>query len=329
MKTRLLTRKDIQGFLTMATCIEAVEGAFADLAKGNAIMPQRTPIKPEGKGGVALFMPAYIPSSGALGAKVVTVYSGNVTKYQLPAIFGTYILLDENTGFPISIMEGGYLTAMRTGAATGVSCKYMARKASKVLMIFGTGVQAIYQVFAVHEARPLKRILAYSIDPPDAKDKFSAAVKGKIGIKVEHINDPADGVGQADIVVLATSAPEPVVNGNWFKPGTHISGIGSHSPGAREIDTLTVQKSRIVCDLIDACKAEAGDFIIPAQKGEWDWGKVAGSLGDVITGKIKGRESDDEITLFKSVGLAIQDMSVARAVYDEALKQGIGTDFEF
>ena len=106
-------------------------------------------------------------------------------------------------------------------------------------------------------------------------------------------------------------------------------GIGSHSPGARELDTLTVQKSRIGCDFIDACKAEAGDFIIPADAGEWSWDKVAGSLGDVINGKVKGRTSDDEITLFKSVGLAIQDMSVGKAVYEEALKQGIGTDFEF
>lgn len=329
MKTRLLTREDIQSFLTMGICIDAVEGAFADLANGSAVMPQRTPIKPEGKGGVALFMPAYIPSSAALGAKVVTVYAGNVTKYQMPAIFGTYILLDENTGFPISIMEGGYLTAMRTGAATGVSCKYMARDDSKVLMIFGTGVQAIYQVYAVHEARPLERILAYSIDPQEVKDKFTDAIREKIGVTVEHTDDPEAGVGEADIVVLATSAPEPIVNGNWFKPGTHISGIGSHSPGARELDTLTVQKSRIICDLVDACKAEAGDFIIPATNGEWSWDKVGGSLGDVVIGKVAGRENSDQITLFKSVGLAIQDMSVAKAVYDEALKRDIGADFEF
>lgn len=329
MKTRLLTRKDIQSFLTMATCIEAVENAFADLARGNAVLPQRTPIKPEGKGGIALFMPAYIPSSGALGAKVVTVYPENMNKYQIPVILGTYIILDDNTGFPISIMEGGFLTAMRTGAVTGVSCKYMAREDSKVMMIFGTGVQALYQVLAVHEARPLEKVLAYSKDSKEVRDAFSKNITDKIGVPVEQVDDPEDGVGRADIVVLATSAPEPIIDYKWFKPGTHISGIGSHSPGAREIDTATVQKSRVVCDLIDACKAEAGDFIIPVERSEWDWDQAAGSLGDVILGNLKGRVSDDELTLFKSVGLAIQDMSVAKAVYEEAIKQDIGTDFEF
>jgi len=328
MKTRLLTRKDIQSFLTMKTCMDAVESAFADLASGNAIMPQRTPIKPEGKGGIALFMPAYIPKLGALGAKVVSVYTGN-SKLGIPVTLGTYILLDDSTGFPIAIMEGGFLTAMRTGAVTGVSCKYMARKDAKVGMIFGTGVQALYQVFAMHEARPLKKIMTYSIDPQEAKDKFTSSIKEKLDIEVVQVDDPATAVGQADIVVLATSASTPIVDSNWFKPGTHISGIGSHSPGAREIDALTVQKSRIVCDHIDACKAEAGDFIIPAQAGEWSWDKVAGSLGDVVLGKVKGRTSDTEITLFKSVGLAIQDMSVGRAVFDEAEKRGIGTEFEF
>ena len=329
MKTRLLTRADIQSFLTMATCMDAVERAFADFASGNAFMPHRTPIRPEGKGGIALFMPAYIPSLGALGAKVVTVYAENMKKYKIPVTLGTYILLDDNTGFPISIMEGGFLTAMRTGAVTGVSCKHMARDDSEVLMIFGTGVQAFTQVLAVHEARPLEKVSTYSIDPQEMKDEFAKKISERISVPVEQVDDPATAVGKADIVVLATSAPTPIVDGNWFKPGTHISGIGSHSPGARELDTLTVQKSRIVCDLIDACKAEAGDFIIPANAGEWSWDKVAGSLGDVILGKVKGREKPEDITLFKSVGLAIQDMSVGKAVYDEAVKQGIGTEFQF
>jgi ornithine cyclodeaminase/alanine dehydrogenase-like protein (mu-crystallin family) len=250
-------------------------------------------------------------------------------KHKIPVTLGTYILLDDNTGYPITIMEGGFLTAMRTGAVTGVSCKHMAKKGANVLMIYGTGVQAFTQVLAVNEARPLTKVITFSIDPQEMKDEFAKKITDKTGVPVEQASDPAEATGRADIVVLATSASKPIVDGNWFKPGTHISGIGSHSPGARELDTLTVQKSRIVCDFVDACKAEAGDFIIPADAGEWSWDKVAGSLGDVINGKIKGRTSENEITLFKSVGLAIQDMSVGKAVYEEALKQGIGTDFEF
>jgi len=329
MKTRLLTRTDIKGFLTMATCMDAVESAFRDLASGEAVMPQRTPIALPDKHGVALFMPAHIRSLGAIGAKVVTVYPDNVSKFGMPVIFGTIILLDENSGFPIAVLEGGFLTAMRTGAVSGVATKYMARKDATVATVFGTGVQAFTQVLAVHEARPLERLFAYSIDPPDRKTAFADSVSEKIGIPVETVDDPADAVRLSDIVVLATSAKDPIVDGRWFEPGTHINGIGSHAPKMRELDTLTVQKSRIICDLVDACKAEAGDFIIPADLGEWSWDKVAGSLGDVILGKVKGRTNDKEITLFKSVGLAIQDMSVAKAVYDEAVKAGIGTEFEF
>jgi alanine dehydrogenase len=329
MKTRLLSRADIQGFLTMKIAIDAVENAFRDLANGQAVMPQRTPIPVPDHKGIALFMPAHIKSMGAIGAKVVTVYKENMIKHKIPVTLGTIILLDESTGFPVCIMDGGFLTAMRTGAVTGVSCKYMAREDSKVMTIFGTGVQAFTQVLAVHEARPLKKVLAYSIDPPEMKADFAKKITEAIGVPVEQVDDPAKAVGRSDIVVLATSASEPIVDGDWFAPGTHISGIGSHSPGARELDSKTINRARVIGDLIDACKAESGDFIIPVQNGEWSWDRMAGSLGDVVTGKVKGRTSRDEITLFKSNGLAIQDMSTARAVYDEAVKKGIGVEFQF
>jgi alanine dehydrogenase len=329
MKTLLLSRKDIESFFTMKLCMEAVESAFAGLAQGNANMPQRTPIPLPDKSGLALFMPAHIKNLHALGTKVVTVYHENVRKHGLPAVLGTILLLDEETGFPVAIMDGGFLTAMRTGASSGVATKYMARADAGVGMIFGTGVQAFTQVLAIHEARPLKKLLAWSLDPEDKRIAFGQKITAATGVPVEQASDPASAAGRADIVVLATSAGEPIVQGGWFRPGTHINGIGSHTPKMRELDTLTVQRSRVVCDLTDACKAEAGDFIIPANEGAWSWDKVAGNLGDVITGRIAGRTSSDEITLFKSVGLAIQDVSAAKAVYDEAVNRGIGTEFQF
>ncbi len=329
MKTLLISRKDIEGFFTMKMCMDAVECAFAGLAQGNAVMPQRTPIPLPDKSGLALFMPAHIKSLAALGTKVVTVYKDNARKHNLPAVLGTIFLLDEDTGFPVAIMDGGFLTAMRTGAASGVATKHMARADASTGVIFGTGVQAYTQVLAVHEARPLRKLVAWSIDPDDTRRSFAGRVTEKTGIPVELAADPAAAARAADIVVLATSAADPIVEGSWFKPGTHINGIGSHTPKMRELDTLTVQRSRIVCDLVDACKAEAGDFLIPAATGAWSWDKVAGNLGDVILGKIPGRNSPEDITLFKSVGLAIQDVSAARAVFDEAVKRGIGTEFQF
>jgi alanine dehydrogenase len=329
MKTLLLSRKEMESFFTMKMCMEAVEKAFAGLAQGDASMPQRTPIALPEKAGLALFMPAYIRNLGALGTKVVTVYKDNVKKHGLPSVLGTILLLDEDTGFPISIMDGGFLTAMRTGAVAGVATKYMARPEASVGMIFGSGVQAFTQVLAIHEARPLRKLLVWSVDSEDARLAFARKVTEKTGVPVELARDPAGAVRQAEIVVLATSAAEPIVEGGWFRNGTHINGIGSHTPKMRELDTLTVQRSRIVCDLTTACKAEAGDFMIPAQEGTWTWDKVAGDLGDVILGKVPGRTSAEDLTLFKSVGLAIQDVSAAKAVFDEAAQRGIGTEFQF
>lgn len=329
MKTLLLSRKDIESFFTMKMCMEAVEKAFAGLAQGNANMPQRTPIPLPDKSGLALFMPAHLKNLKALGAKVVSVYHENVRRHNLPAVLGTILLLDEDTGFPVAIMDGGFLTAMRTGAASGVATKHMARPDAAAATIFGTGVQAFTQVLAIHEARPLRKLMIWSIDTEAARQSFADKVRTKIGIPVELAADPAAAVNAADIVTLATSAAEPIVDGSWFKPGTHINGIGSHTPRMREFDTLTVRRSRVVCDLTEACKAEAGDFILPVASGDWAWERVAGNLGDVVLGRIAGRTSAAEITLFKSVGLAIQDMSSAKAVFDEASKRGIGMEFQF
>ncbi len=329
MKTILLSRKDIEKILTMKECMDAVEKAFADLEAGGVIMPQRTPIAVPDYQGVALFMPAYIKRMSALGAKVVTVYKNNVSQHNLPAVLGTIILLDDATGFPVAIMDGGFITAMRTGAVSGVATKYMARDDAKVGMIFGTGVQAYTQVLAVCEARKLDKMIVFSLDTPEKKADFKKRVEAATGVTVEISDDAEAAVRKADIVTLATSAAEPIVKGEWFKAGTHINGVGSHAPKMREIDEGTVIKSKIVCDLVSACQAEAGDFMIPADEGKWSWDQVRGSLGQVINDTIKGRENDEEITLFKSVGLAIQDMSTARAVYEKALKQGDGMEFEF
>ncbi len=329
METILLSKNDIESFFTMRLCMDAVESAFADLARGDANMPQRTPIFLPEKQGVSLFMPAHIKSMGALGAKVVSVFKNNMKARNLPVVLGLILLLDEDTGFPLAIMDGGYLTAMRTGAVSGVATRYMAKKDAKITMIFGAGVQAFTQVLAVQEARPMEKLLVYAIDPIEKQRQFADRVTEKTGVPVELVDEPGPAVQAADIVILATSSADPIVKGGWFKPGTHINGIGSHAPNMRELDSLTVQKSRIICDQTNACRAEAGDLMIPADAGEWNWNLLAGELGDVVLGKIPGRTRPDEITLFKSVGLAIQDLSSAKIVYDEAIKRGVGTPFQF
>lgn len=325
----LLTMKDVQQVLDMKSTIEILEQGFSELAAGQAVMPQRTPIRVEAAPGLALFMPAYLPGMQALGAKVVTVYGRNPAERNLPAVLGTIILLDADTGEPVCLMEGGFLTAMRTGGVSGVATKHLARRDSRVHALLGTGVQARAQAWAVAEAAELDKCLVWSIDLPDKQAAFAADIEKLTGVKTEVAGSAEAAVQACDILTLATSAKDPIIDGDWLKPGTHVNGIGSHAPGMRELDTVSVQRSKVVCDLLSACQAEAGDFIIPAEAGEWSWDRVHGDLGQVVSGELPGRESDDEITLFKSVGLAIQDMSTAWQVYSLARSKGVGTEFAF
>lgn len=327
--TKLLSKNDVMKVLTMNDTINILEKAFADLSNGNAVLPQRTPITTPNHNGLALFMPAYLKGIGALGAKVVTVYKDNIPKYNLPTIMGTIILLDEKTGAPVALMDGGYLTAMRTGGAAGLATKFLARKDANVHALFGTGGMARTHAWAVNCVRKIEKLILYSLDPKEKQIAFKKSLEDIICSEIIFADSAKEAIEQSDIVTLITSAKDPIIDGDWIKPGTHINGVGSHSPAMREIDSKTVLKSKIVCDSIDACKAEAGDFIIPANNGEWNWEKIHSSLGDVITNKISGRENVNEITLFKSVGLAIQDLSTALHVYQKANEMNVGLDFNF
>lgn len=327
--TILLSKDDVKKLLTMNETIEILGKAFADLATGRAVMPQRTPIGAPDHGGVALFMPAYLKGMGALGAKVVTVYKDNPSKFNMPTVLGTIILLDERTGAPVALMDGGYLTAMRTGGVAGLATGLLARKNAHVHTMFGTGGMARTHAWAVDCARTIDKLILFSLDPIEKRKAFAADLAKLVKSEIVLADEPDKACAEADIVTLITSAKDPIVDGKWFKPGTHINGNGAHAPAMRELDTATVVRSKVVCDLVDACKAEAGDLMIPANAGEWSWDKVHGSLGDVIVGKIPGRESDDEITLFKSVGLAVQDISAALQVFNKAKQTGTGMEFSF
>lgn len=325
----LLNREDVAMLLDMDSTIEILEKAFAELAAGQAVMPQRTPIKVADPPGVSLFMPAYLPEIGSLGAKVVSVFGRNPADHQLPAVLGTIVLLDPWTGDTLCIMEGGFLTAMRTGGASGVATKHLARQDAKVHALLGTGVQARAQALAVATAAKLERCLVYSLDDAARQQEFARDVEQVTGVPTKIARDARSAVEAADILTLATSAADPIIEGAWVTPGTHINSVGSHAPAMRELDGATVAKSVVIPDLTSACQTEAGDLIIPAEEGAWSWEQVRGDLGQVVRGEVKGRQGDDEITLFKSVGLAVQDLSTAYKVYELAKEKGAGTEFKF
>ena len=318
----LLSRKDVESVLTMRDSIEGVEQAFKEHGLGTVNMPLRTAIRIEKQKGLVLFMPAYIEGMAALGIKVVAVYADNPIKHNLPTILGTVLLNDPKSGELLSVMDGAFLTAMRTGAASGVATKYLARKDSKEVGIIGTGVQGRTQVAAVCEVRTIQKVKAYDV----ARDRcisFCKEISNQFKVQAIPVDSPEQTVRNSDILIASSTSKTPVVNGEWLAEGTHINGIGSHTPDARELDATTIRRSKVIVDSRDAALKEAGDIMIPISQGLITADHAYAELGEIITGKKVGRQNEKEITLFKSQGLAIQDVSTAIKVYEIATKKGI------
>jgi len=309
----------------MKDCMDVVEKAFEELAKGTAVLPLRTPITPPD--GLSLYMPAYLKEMKALACKVVTVYKNNPKKFNMPVVIGKVLLQDPETGDVVCIMDGGYLTAVRTGAVSGVATKYLARKdENQVAGIFGTGVQAQMQLWAVAIARKLSKAIVYDISDESA-NAFIKEMGKKLNLEIIKAENP-DQVLEADIICTATSSATPIFDGKKVKKGTHINGIGSHTPNARELDSEIIMRSRFIGDSKEACFSEAGDIILPVKEGVIDESHFYGELGDVIIGKVESRINDEEITIFKSNGLAIQDVATAKLIYDKAMETNTGTKIE-
>ena len=322
----VLNGEDVRRALPMAEAIAGMKRAFAALSEGRVVMPHRAHLGIERHGGVSLVMPAYvdIESGEALAVKVVSLFDHNAAR-GIPRIQAAVVAFEPETGRPLALLEGATLTAIRTGAASGAATDLLARPDSRVAAIFGAGVQARKQVEAIHLVRPLETV--WVIDPADdVRDRFAKEMEDELEITVIPTGDAEAAVRAADILATASSSPTPVFDGAWLKPGTHINNIGSHSPGARELDTETVKRSYYVADLKEANLAEAGDILIPIEEGAVTADHIAASLGEVVIGEKPGRPDDERITLFKSCGLAIQDVSSATAVYRAALEKGAGTE---
>lgn len=318
----LLTRKDVEALLPMSEAMAAVETAFREHALGNAIMPLRTTIRVHG--GVNLGMPAYIGGDlDALGLKAVSVYNDNPSQRGLPAVLATVLLNDPHSGALLAIMDGSWLTAMRTGAASGVATKYLAREDAQVATILGAGVQGQTQLAAVCAARSIRRAYIYDLDAERSR-AYAETMSQRLDLEVIPTTDLRLAVEAADVLCAATSSHEPVFPGEWLRPGTHVNGIGSHAPKARELDSTTIRRALLVVDNRQAAMAEAGDILIPIQEGIITENHIHAELGQIIAGQAAGRTSTEQITLFKSVGLAIQDVATAARVYALARERGVG-----
>ncbi len=322
----ILSRSHVESLLSMEEAIAAVEEGFRQLALGQVTMPQRaaTPVEPHQ--GLHLSMPAYVGGPvDALSVKLVTVYPENPARFGLPTSQGVILLHDAHTGQILALVDAEHLTAMRTGAASGVATRYLARQDARHVAIFGAGPQAAAQLEAMCAVRPIER--AFVITRTGRRNAaFCTRMARRLGIEVLPCHDARAAVESADIICTATNSAIPLFNGNWLVGGTHINAVGAYTTAMRELDTTTVRRSRVFVDHHPAAQAEAGDIMIPVANGEIGYDHVAGELGDVLLGRVPGRTGDDAITLFKSVGLAVQDAVTVARVYQIALAQGVGQD---
>ncbi|MBI5652343.1 MAG: hypothetical protein HZC40_18145 [Chloroflexi bacterium] len=322
---RILSRPDVQRALSMRDAIAIVRDAYAQLSAGQATVPLRVPIPIEQHNGVTLFMPAHLQTSDALAVKIVSVHNNNPAQ-GLPLIHALVVVIDAPTGKPLAALEGGYLTALRTGAASGVATDLLARRDARVAAIFGAGIQGRTQLRAICAVRDLERVFVFDAIPGQV-EKFIAEMRDQVSADLRVAASPRDAVRDADVICTATTSKQPVFDGNDLKPGAHINAIGAYTPAMQEVDEITLRRaSKIAVDSRVAALAEAGDLIIAIKNGAINKANIYAEIGEIALGKKPGRERDDEITYFKSVGNAAQDASIARAIYDAALKTGAGIE---
>ena len=328
MKLRLLSKADVQRAVPMREAIEIVKGAFAQLSAGKAVVPVRTQLPVDRHEGVAIFMPAYLSESDDLAIKIVSVFPRNLDK-GLPTIYALVVVVEASTGRPLAAMDGTYLTALRTGAASGAATNLLARQNARVAAIFGAGTQGRTQLLGVCEVRDIKRVWVYDVNL-EAAGRYIQEMKGqgRVPDELRVASSPAQAVREADVICAATTTKAPLFADADLKAGVHINGIGSFTPEMQEIPEETVRRAKVVVGSREGCLAEAGDLIIPLRKGLISEDHIHAELGEIVAGAKPGRESEEEITFFKSVGNAVQDVSVARRVLREAERMGLGTEVE-
>jgi len=307
-RLRVITTEEIKKALTMTEAIKAVREAFIQLSTGLAKVPARTAIEVPGSRTTALVMPAYLPGTKRIGVKLISLCENNPAK-GLPLAQAVTVVMDAETGVPLAVLDAGHLTAVRTGAASGVATDLLARKDARVAAVFGAGVQGRTQLEAVAAVRPLRKAFVFDVDPRAAA-AFAAEMGSRLGLDVEPAGSSRD-LGQADIVCTATTSAVPVFSDADLKPGVHINAVGSYKPHVREVPAETVRRARVFVDDRRAALEEAGDLIIPLRQGLIEASHILAELGAVLAGLEPGRVSNGDVTLFKSVGSAVQDLAVA------------------
>ena len=321
-KIRILCEEDIRRALPMKDAIETMKEAFRELSAGRVKMPTRAHIDISACDGTALFMPSYADYFGKICVKVVNVFNANL-KRGLPSIQGVVCLLDGETGSPLAILNGTFLTALRTGAASGAATDLLARSDADTVAVIGAGVQGRMQLEAICAVRSIKKVWIYDI-AKEVATQFAKKMSVTLAIEIVVAESSRDALQCADIVCTATVSSTPVFADAEIAPGVHINAVGSYKPDVQEIPEKTVLRSLLVVDHRESALQEAGDLLIPIKRGYMQETHIHAELGEIIAGEVIGRTSDQDVTLFKSVGIAVQDLAAATRVLEQAEIQGFG-----
>jgi ornithine cyclodeaminase/alanine dehydrogenase-like protein (mu-crystallin family) len=320
-ETLVVSHDDVVRLLPMAACIDLMGETLAALTRGEGLLPLRTVLRLPGQRNMFASMPAVLGPS--IGAKVITVFPDNEgTAYE--SHIGVVLYFENTNGRLLAIIDASSVTAIRTAAVSGLATRLLARPDARTLAIIGSGVQAMTHLEAMCAVRDFTTIRVWSRHVPNAQ-AFVERAAARLGHRVEVAPDAEAAVRGADVICTTTGAREPVVRGEWISPGAHLNAVGASVATARELDSEAVRRARLYVDRRESVMAEAGDFLIPRDEGVVDNTHIVGELGELVLGRIPGRSSTSEVTLFKSLGIAVEDVASARFIYERARALGTGT----
>jgi ornithine cyclodeaminase/alanine dehydrogenase-like protein (mu-crystallin family) len=321
MTLLVLSGADVRALFPPKESLAPMRDALKALSRGEAHQPLRPVVAPEGAAGLLAMMPAYTAAAG-YGVKIVCLFEGN-TALGLDAHQGAMLLFSGDTGEALALLNASVLTELRTPAVTAVATEALARPDAAELTVFGIGVQGAAHIRTLAAVRPLTRVRVVARDAARA-ERVCAVLSAELGLPVEVAPSPEEAVRAADIVVTATNAASPLLRREWLRPGTHVNAVGSCVPHTRELDTPTIAEARVFVDSIESATHEAGDYLFAQREGAIGPADLT-PLGDVLLGRAPGRESAEQITVFESVGLAVQDLAAARFIHRRAAETGAGT----
>lgn len=325
-KFRVLNRREVEGTLSMPEVLGLVEKAFEERGLKRVQMPPKSYLFFSKFSGDLRVMPAYLEGMDEAGVKLVNVHPNNPSKYGLPTVLATIVLFDPETGAPISIMDGTGITAMRTAAASGVATKHLARKDAKVLGMIGAGYQVPFQLEALNEVMKIEAVKIFDMIGEKA-DNLAAMAREKFGLNVSKVATAEEAVRDSDVVVTVTPTKTPIVQSEWVAKGMHINAIGADAPGKEELEAGILTRAKVVIDDWEQA-SHSGEINVPLSKKVITRANIYAEIGEIVAGAKPGRVSEDEITVFDSTGLAIQDVITAWRAYEVAEERGLGREIE-